>query len=245
MIVVDDLTGGYGGIDVLHGLHLEVAPGRITGLIGPNGAGKSSLLRAIYVGLPRLTGTVTLDDRQLPINSSQWRASAVADIAYVPEGRGILPSMTVNEHLLIGAKGRKDLYREGAERVQELFPVLKDRLGQRAGTLSGGEQQMLALARCMMTNPPYLLVDEPSLGLAPLTMLAVFEHLRTICESQRTGIILAEQNAAMLRMCDLVAVLVGGRIVREAAPGELDADTLFSMFLGDAEATSAASGGHE
>ena len=215
---LDRVNCYYGEVHVLRDVSLAVAPGEVLGLLGRNGAGKTTTLRAI-MGLVRArSGSVTLDGTELlrvPPDEIPRRG-----IAYVPQGRRLFPDLTVSENLRMGLLVRGG----GAETldpVLELFPVLRERLGQRAGTLSGGEQQMLATARALCARPAVLLMDEPSEGLMPTLverLLGTVAELRT----RGVGILLVEQKVdAVLRVADRVALMEGGRIVREATPAEL------------------------
>ncbi|MBF0341858.1 MAG: ABC transporter ATP-binding protein [Magnetococcales bacterium] len=191
---------------------LEVGRGEIVTLIGANGAGKSTLLMALF-GLPRVSrGEILLDGQE--ITRMATHRIARLGLAQVPEGRRIFPGMTVLENLVMGAA---DSAGDGKvlERIHTLFPILRERAGQRAGTLSGGEQQMLAIGRALMSKPRVLLLDEPSLGLAPLMIRRIFQALREIVD-EGTTLFLVEQNANQaLRLADRGYVLVNGRILLE------------------------------
>ena len=194
MLKIKDLHVSYGGIKALRGIDLEVPDGKIVTLIGANGAGKSTTLRTISGLVKAESGSVEYDGQELvgkPINKI-----LEAGIAQVPEGRRVFPDMTVLENLKIGAYLRKDNFSSDLEHVYELFPRLKERSWQMAGTLSGGEQQMLAVGRALMAKPKVIMMDEPSLGLAPLVVRDIFSIIRTINESGIT-VLLVEQNANM------------------------------------------------
>nr|WP_187281477.1 ABC transporter ATP-binding protein [Nonomuraea sp. C10] len=206
MLSLDGVDAGYGGLRVLHGLSLEVAAGEIVALVGANGAGKSTTLR-VASGLLRPTaGRVVFDGEELsglPVHAVVRRG-----LVQVPEGRALFGPLTVAENLAMGA------YHTGepADRVLELFPRLAERLDQRADTMSGGEQQMLAIGRALMTRPRLLMLDEPSVGLAPLMVRAVFAALGRIRESG-VAILLVEQNAAQaLALADRAYVIESGVI---------------------------------
>ena len=221
MLKISNVTAGYGNIPVLHGVSLDISNGEIVALIGANGAGKTTLMMTIF-GRPRAThGGILFDGRditQLPTHSiAQLR------IAQSPEGRRIFPRMTVLENLQMGALIANDSsgFEEDLERVCTLFPVLRKRKAQRGGTLSGGEQQMLAIARALMGRPKLLLLDEPSLGLAPLIVKQIFE---TIGELNRQGltVFLVEQNAYhALKLAHRGFVMVNGRITMTGSGREL------------------------
>ena len=212
MLAVKDVATFYGAIQALHGVDLEVAKGEIVTLIGANGAGKSTLLMTIC-GNPRArAGSIRLDGEDiagLPTHEIVRRG-----VAQVPEGRRIFPRMSVLENLQMGATLADPVhFRQDIERVFTMFPRLAERSGQRGGTLSGGEQQMLAIARALMGRPRLLLLDEPSLGLAPLIVRQIFESIRRIARDDGVTIFLVEQNAFhALRLADRGYVLVNGRV---------------------------------
>jgi branched-chain amino acid transport system ATP-binding protein len=215
LLDVENLRVNYGNIEVLHGVSLEVNQGEIVTILGANGAGKSTTLLSIS-GLVRVTaGTILFEKAEL----QKLRAHDIVKlgIAQVPEGRRIFDTLTVQENLNMGAFVRKDARQvnESREWVYQLFPILKERRQQLAGTLSGGEQQMLAIGRGLMNQPRILLLDEPSLGLAPLLAKAIFQTLKQINESGVT-ILLVEQNArAALKLAHRGYVMEVGRIVLE------------------------------
>jgi len=231
MLEVRDVAVTYGRIRALRGVSLRVEPGEIVALIGPNGAGKSTLLAAI-AGLVRPeAGQIAFLGAR--IDGRPAEETARAGLALVPEGRSTLRHMTVRENLLLGAYTRRggDAVAADLEAMLARFPALRPRLGQKAGTLSGGEQQMLVIARALMGRPRLLLLDEPSLGLAPLVTAAIFE---TIGELAREGvtILLVEQNARQaLALARRAYVLELGRIVLEGA-GLLDNERVREAYLG-------------
>lgn len=215
MLKIEDLHVYYGGIHALKGLSLEVADGQIVTLIGANGAGKSSTLRSISGLVKNKKGKILFEGRNILGKNPETLVSA--GIAMCPEGRRILPHLTVMENLMLGAYIRND--RAGIAKdldwVFELFPRLKERTWQKGGTLSGGEQQMLALGRALMSRPKLLMLDEPSLGLAPLLVKEVFDIIRTINAEGKT-VLLVEQNAfAALKVANYAYVLEVGEIVLE------------------------------
>jgi branched-chain amino acid transport system ATP-binding protein len=221
---VKNLHVHYGRIHAIRGASLHVRPKEIVALIGGNGAGKSTLLGAV-AGLVRATsGEVTLDNR--PITGASADRIVRAGIALVPEGRRIFKPMTVEDNLLLGGYHRA---REGAaalradiEEMLALFPVLRERRGQAAGTLSGGEQQMLAIGRALLARPSVLLLDEPSIGLAPKLVREILEHIARLRAERGVTILLVEQNArAALRIADRGYVLETGRMVLEDAAEDL------------------------
>jgi branched-chain amino acid transport system ATP-binding protein len=213
MLEVQDIHAYYGNIQALNGISLTVEQGEIVTLIGANGAGKTSTLRTISGLLPPRKGKITLEGEDL----SKYKAHEIVykKVAMVPEGRGIFARLTVAENLDMGAFSRddKDGIEEDRERVYELFPRMKERITQVAGTLSGGEQQMLATGRALMTHPRLLLMDEPSMGLAPVLVESIFETIQEI-NKEGTTILLVEQNATMaLSVADRGYVVQTGEIV--------------------------------
>ena len=221
MLKVRDLVVAYGGIEALKGISIDVPEGQIVTLIGANGAGKSTLLRTI-MGLekPR-SGSVEYNEENLKGLNSQHIVTR--GITLVPEGRRVFPNLTVLENLRIGAYLRKDEdgILKDIQRIYELFPRLEERNWQMAGTLSGGEQQMLALGRALMCRPKLIMMDEPSLGLAPLVIKEIFNIIRRINESGTT-VLLVEQNANMaLKVAHHAYVLETGRIKMEGSGREL------------------------
>ena len=233
MLKVRDLVVAYGGIEALKGISVDVPDGQIVTLIGANGAGKSTLLRTI-MGLekPR-SGSVEYNEENLKGLNSQHIVTR--GITLVPEGRRVFPNLTVLENLRIGAYLRKD--EEGIlkdiQRIYELFPRLEERNWQMAGTLSGGEQQMLALGRALMCRPKLIMMDEPSLGLAPLVIKEIFNIIRRINESGTT-VLLVEQNANMaLKVAHHAYVLETGRIKMEGSGRELlENEEIKEAYLG-------------
>ncbi|MEJ2175095.1 MAG: ABC transporter ATP-binding protein [bacterium] len=221
MLRVEDLHAGYGHIEALHGVDIEVAEGEIVALIGANGAGKSTLLMSIC-GNPRASrGRIEFlgeDITRLPTHAIVRRG-----LAQSPEGRRIFPFMSVLENLQMGATiTDPDHFDEDLERVFTLYPILRERRQQRAGTLSGGEQQMLAIGRALMSRPKLLLLDEPSLGLAPLLVRQIFGVIREINARDRVTVFLVEQNAYhALRLAHRAYVMANGKIVLSGSGQEL------------------------
>lgn len=231
LLEIRDLTVSYGYLKAVKGISLDVEKGQIVALLGANGAGKSSTLKAICAMAPH-SGSVILEGKTLG-----KRAYEVArqGIAMSPEGRQIFYGLTVEENLRAGAyvlKNRGAL-QENMDKVYEMFPVLKERHRQQASTLSGGEQQMLAIGRALMSSPKVLLLDEPSLGLAPMIIDAIFDTLRTI-RREGTTILIVEQNALMtLELADYAYVLELGEISMQGAASELIHDeALIEAYLG-------------
>ncbi|MBI4516022.1 MAG: ABC transporter ATP-binding protein [Deltaproteobacteria bacterium] len=216
LLSIKNLNVFYGAIHALQGVSLSVAPGEIVTLIGSNGAGKSTLLRAISGLVAPAAGEIVFD-KTVRLDRLPPHTIVREGISQVPEGRQVFANLTVWENLQLGAYQRKDReeVRETMARVFELFPVLQERVQQSAATLSGGEQQMLAIGRALMARPQLLLLDEPSLGLAPLVVQKIFAIIREI-NSQGTTILLVEQNAHMaLHVAGRGYVLQTGRIVLE------------------------------
>ena len=233
MLKATDLQVNYGNVVALRGVSLEVAEGEIVAVIGPNGAGKSTpLLTAAGLVRPR-AGSVTFDGR--PVSSMQPEALVASGLSLVPEGRHIFGSLTVAENLALGATVRRDRAEiaRDVERVLAMFPVLKDRYRQRSGKLSGGEQQMLAIARALLAKPRLLLLDEPSLGLAPQIVQVIFKIIRDI-NAGGTTILPVEQNAHMaLKVAHRAYVLEVGRIVMEGKASDLaKSDEVQDHYMG-------------
>ena len=221
ILTISGVHACYGSIEALKGVDLEVGEGEIVALIGANGAGKSTLLMTVC-GRPRATrGRILFDGKD--IAGQATFEIARRGIAQVPEGRRIFPRMTVLENLQIGATlADPSRFGEGLDRVFGLFPILRERREQRGGTLSGGEQQMLAIARALMSRPRLLLLDEPSLGLAPLIVKQIFGVIREINERERVTIFLVEQNAHhALRLAHRGYVMQTGRIILSGPGREL------------------------
>ena len=221
MLAVSGVRAFYGNIEALRGVDLEVEAGEIVALIGANGAGKSTLLMTIC-GRPRAaSGVITFDGQD--ISGRETFEIVRLGISQVPEGRRIFPRMTVLENLQMGATvADPDCFDGDLSGVFQLFPILKQRQTQRGGTLSGGEQQMLAIGRALMSRPRLLLLDEPSLGLAPLIVKQIFAVIREINERQGITVLLVEQNAYhALRLADRGYVMQSGRITLSGTGGEL------------------------
>jgi len=237
MLKIENLSVHYGGIHALQGVSLEVPEGRIVTLIGANGAGKSTTLKAI-VGLVKASegSEVTWNGKSLL--GQQTKDIVESGIVLVPEGRRVFPNLSVDENLSLGAYARRDKAAIEADRARvfKLFPRLDDRKKQKAGTLSGGEQQMLAVGRALMTRPKLLMMDEPSLGLAPLVVKMIFNIIKEI-NSGGTTVLLVEQNAkAALEAAHYGYVLETGRITFHGAGRELLADDrVRKAYLGEAE----------
>jgi len=217
----------YGRVQALKGVSLHVGAGEVVAMIGGNGAGKSTVLRTITGVTPAARGTVAFEDRDITrLNPEQVVALGVS---HVPEGRQLFPPMSVADHLLLGAyrwprRVKRAKMREDLERVFELFPVLRERREQAAGTLSGGEQQMLTIARALMARPRLLLLDEPSVGLAPMVAREIFATIARLRERGITVLLVEQSARAALNVCDRGYVLETGRVVLEGSAQELKED---------------------
>lgn len=231
MLEIKDLNVSYGGIKAVKDISFGVLKGEVVTLIGANGAGKSSTLRSIVGLVKPESGSILFEGSELAGLSTDQIVSR--GITLVPEGRRVFPDMTVLENLKIGAYMRKDSLEEDLKWVHDLFPRLKERSWQLAGTLSGGEQQMLAIGRALMSKPDLIMMDEPSLGLAPLIVQSVFDIIREI-NRQGVTILLVEQNANMaLKAANLGYVMETGRITMTGTGAELlENEEVKSAYLG-------------
>ena len=234
MLTLDNVSVNYGAIEALTGISMHVETGEVVTLIGANGAGKTTTLRTITGLLEPREGKISFEGED--ISGRATHRLVARGISMSPEGRGVFANLSVRENLQMGAYLKKDKRAIAAEmeRVFEMFPRLKERESQKAGTLSGGEQQMLAIGRALMSQPRLLLLDEPSLGLAPLVVHTIFEAIDEI-KSKGTTILLVEQNAhAALKHSDRAYVLETGRIVMEGPSAELAADPrIKEAYLGE------------
>jgi branched-chain amino acid transport system ATP-binding protein len=235
MLTIQGLRSGYGKIEVLHDVGVTIEPGRIVTLIGANGAGKTTTMRAISGIRPLTKGSIVFDGQDITKMKAHLRV--IAGIVQAPEGRGVFPGMTVQENLDMGHYGRtfpsKAEYNTTLDRVYELFPRLAERRSQMGGTMSGGEQQMVAIGRALMARPRVLLLDEPSMGLAPMIIQQIF---RIISDINKTGvtILLVEQNAQQaLSRSDRAYILETGEVVKTGPGPELLADpAIKEAYLG-------------
>ena len=232
LLEVRELRAGYGAGEVLHGIDLAVAPGGVTALLGANGAGKTTTLRAIC-GMLRRSGEIRFEGAR--IDHAATEDIARRGIAHVPDGRGTFHELTIAENFRLGAYARRDRDIEAdTERMLGHFPTLRPRLRQQAGTLSGGEQQMLAIARALLSRPRLLLLDEPSFGLAPLIVRQIFDILAAIRAEAGIGVLLVEQNASLaLALADQACILESGRIAL-AGPADVIGrdDQVRRVYLG-------------
>jgi branched-chain amino acid transport system ATP-binding protein len=233
LLAVRDLEARYGDTRVLRGVSFEVAEGGITTILGANGAGKTTTLRAVC-GMVRTAGEITLAGRRIEGRATEDVVRV--GVAHVPEGRGTFVQLTVEENLRLGAYARRDrrAFAGDLDRVCGYFPVLAERRHQVAGTLSGGEQQMLAVARALMLRPRLLLLDEPSLGLAPLVVREIFRIIRTINREEQVSVLLVEQNATLaLGLADHAYLMETGTVVMSGPSDELrQNDAIRRAYLG-------------
>ena len=234
LLKMDDVDTSYGPVEVLRDVSIEINEGEIVCLLGPNAAGKSTTLKTILGMVRPLKGAIYLDGDRI---DGRTTAEVVArGVTMVPEGRRLFARMSVRENLMVGAQLRtdKDGIQRDLDRVVTMFPRVKERLAQKAGTLSGGEQQMLAMGRALMANPRVLLMDEPSMGLAPVLVEQVFDIIREI-NSQGVTVFLVEQNASMaLEVADRGYVLQTGEVVMaDSAKALLESPQMKEAYLGD------------
>ncbi|MBP1772352.1 MAG: transporter [Holophagaceae bacterium] len=238
MLIVEDLHAGYGASEVLTGATLSVKKGTLVALIGANGAGKTTTMRAISGGLKPGRGRVVLDGQEV----QGLDASRIArlGLAHAPEGRKVFGPLSVEDNLLLGAYSRLPRFfgyrtsaRADLDRVYDLFPRLRDRTKQAAGTLSGGEQQMLAIGRALMARPKVMLLDEPSMGLAPVIVQEVFRTIRRLKEEGITLLLVEQFAKSALEVADYAYVMERGRIAVEGTPAELGRDErVLAAYLG-------------
>jgi branched-chain amino acid transport system ATP-binding protein len=237
LLELERLQAGYGPVSVLRDIDLQIAPGDVVGVLGANGAGKSTLMRAVAGLIPCQRGRILLDGKDITSLGAAQRVRL--GIALVPEGRLLVPPLSVFDHLWLGSNpsrlGRPELRRR-IEEVLALFPVLAGRVGALAGVLSGGQQQMLAIGRALMSKPRLLLLDEPSMGLGPKVRRDIYAVLGRLVDAGDFTVILVEQDASLaLRLVGRVLLMQGGRVDREARPNEfLGSETLQQVYLGNA-----------
>jgi branched-chain amino acid transport system ATP-binding protein len=228
MLQLHNVTSGYGRFVVLRNVELTVQPGQVVALLGANGAGKTTLLRTAAGLLKPSAGEVSVNGDDMTRRGAADREHA--GLCLIPEGRGVFKNLTVLENLRLYVRGRAD--NPALDRAFEAFPILASRRRQRAGTLSGGEQQMLALSRAIVTKPSLVLVDEVSMGLAPLVVDRIFEALQGLA-MQGTALLLVEQYVERaLAMADLVYTIKRGNVVKAGAPADLDTTALIAEYLG-------------
>lgn len=235
MLKVDNINVSYGKIEVLHGVSLEIKEGELVTVIGANGAGKSTLMKTIMGLLKPTSGKIIFNDEE--IQGMKTHKIVTNGVILVPEGRRIFPKLTVFENIEMGAYNKavnKSKFKENVEKIYNIFPRLKERERQLGGTLSGGEQQMLAIARAIMSEPKVLMLDEPSLGLAPVIMDELFDLIQRINKEQKIPVLLVEQNAfSALEISDKAYVLELGRVFKEGLSSELLNDNdIIKAYLG-------------
>jgi len=229
LLKISQLSGGYNGSQVVKDIDLEIHPGEGVALVGPNGAGKSTLLKIVSGLLPAQRGSVAVAGRDIRSWSSSFRVRQ--GVVHVPEGRQVFPGLSVAENLWLGGYVAPALRDERREQVLDLFPKLRQRLDQPADTLSGGEQQMLAIGRGLMSNPKLLMIDEPTLGLAPVVVDALIDALAAIRTMFGVSLMMVEQNAMLAReVCSRAYIMVGGKIVRQQATAALEQSELMRTY---------------
>jgi branched-chain amino acid transport system ATP-binding protein len=231
LLEVDGLHAGYGPIEILHGLDFTVAPGEMVVILGANGAGKTTTMRAVSGLIPR-RGTIRFDGRDIADSSADEIVSG--GVAQVPQGRGTFTDLSVEDNLRVGAYVRGDDIAGDIDRWFDVFPRLRERRGQKAGSLSGGEQQMLAIARALMSKPKLLLCDEPSQGLAPIIVQEMFRILQRLNAEDGVAVLLVEQNANLaMDVANRAYVLETGTIVASGDASELrDDESIRKAYLG-------------
>ena len=231
MLKVEDITAGYTEVEILHGVHIQVKSDEIVSVIGPNGAGKSTLLKTIFGVLKPKKGKITLKDED--ITGLKPDRIARRGISYVPQVNNVFPSLAIQENLEMGAFIRKDDYSQRLEEVFDLFPILKGRRKQKAGQLSGGQRQMVAMGRALMLDPQVLLLDEPSAGLAPLIVVDIFEKIKEI-NASGVAMVIVEQNAReALKMAHHGYVLaIGKNVLDDSGEALLASDEVGRLYLG-------------
>jgi branched-chain amino acid transport system ATP-binding protein len=233
MLELQQVTAGYGAFTALWDVHLRVAGGEAVAVVGPNGAGKTTLLRVISGLLRPRSGSISFDGMSLA--GKRAHEIVAHGIAHVPEGRRIFPALTVADNLKMGAflPSARRSFADSLQRVYALFPILAERQQQRAGSLSGGEQQMLAIGRALMSRPKLILLDEPSMGLAPVMVLRLFDLIRRIREEGYTILIVEQNVRQVLRLVDRAYLLEVGRIAVEGRADELsEQDFVRKAYVG-------------
>lgn len=231
MLEIQNVRAGYGAINVLWDLSLNIAPGKLTTIVGQNGAGKTTLLRAIMGLIPLSQGTITLDGKPLD-GTPTWEMTDVS-LAMIPEGRMTFRDMSVEENLMMGAfapqhRGRA---RANLEKSYDMFPRLRERRKQLAGSLSGGEAQMLAMARGLMSEPKVLIIDEPSLGLAPVMVNELFGILARLKQDGRTMILVEQNTHRAVGVADHVYLMQSGKVVLSQAASEVNLEHLHDLYF--------------
>ncbi|MGB3290016.1 MAG: ABC transporter ATP-binding protein [Burkholderiaceae bacterium] len=231
MIEVEGVRAGYGSINILWDVSVSIRPGELTTIIGPNGAGKTTLLRAIMGLVPLALGSVRLDGKALD-GTPTWKMPDLG-MVMIPEGRMIFKDMTIEENLMLGAftKRHRAGSRRQCEKAYEMFPRLRERRNQLAGTLSGGEAQMLAMGRGLMADPRVLIIDEPSLGLAPVIVNELFQTLARLKEEGRTIILVEQSTHRAVGVADHVYLLQGGKVALSERAADVDMERLHELYF--------------
>ena len=228
LLSVDGLDVHYASVQALFGVTIDVPEGSVVAVLGANGAGKSTFARAVSGLVPSSKGTITFDG--VDITKAHPHAIRRAGLVHIPEGRGIFRSMSVKDNLLLQAPPGTE--GTALDRACEVFPALGTRLGQAAGTMSGGEQQMLALARAYVSNPSFVFLDEVSLGLAPIIVDEIFEFLRRLADAGAALVLVEQYVVRALRLADYVYVLTRGEVAFAGEPGELNEEQVFRSYVG-------------
>jgi branched-chain amino acid transport system ATP-binding protein len=232
MLNIQHVRGGYGAINILWDISLQIQPGTVTAIVGPNGAGKTTLLKTIAGLLPLKQGQITYQDVDIG-GLSPWNAKR-GGLALIPEGRMIFRDMTVEDNLIMGAfqKASRPHVKQRLEEVYTMFPRLAERQKQLAGVLSGGEAQMLAVGRCLMSDPSMILIDEPSLGLAPVVVNELFACFARLRECGKT-LLLVEQNTQLaIKLADRVCLMRSGNMIFTKAADDIDMEELHRAYFG-------------
>lgn len=230
LLNISGLRAGYGGETVLQGIDLSIARGEIVAVVGRNGVGKSTLMRTLTGLLKPSAGTITLDGRDATADTADIRARN--GIGYIPQGREVFPELTIRENLLVGEVAGKGRRTPDYDTVYRFFPILQERSRQRAGTLSGGQQQQLAIARAMIGNPSLMLLDEPSEGIQPSIIKDIARNVRTLNAETGVSVLLVEQNLDLIVMlADRGHVMEKGRIVADLGPDEIRSRTEVRKYL--------------
>jgi ABC-type branched-subunit amino acid transport system ATPase component len=230
ILEVDDVTAGYGPITVLRGISMGVEPGEILGVLGRNGMGKSTLIRCLSGLIPPDTGRIAFSGRDITTVPPHVRAQL--GMTTVVQGRGMFPKLSVRESLEMGRIASGRAQRSRVDEVLDYFPRLRERLGQSAGTLSGGEQQMLAIGRGLMTDPKLMLLDEPSDGMMPILVQQIADILSAINRNEKMTLVIVEQNVAMLfRMTDRFVILEKGQVVAHGSREQIAASDVMKEYL--------------
>jgi branched-chain amino acid transport system ATP-binding protein len=228
MLKIDNVTAGYGEQTVLRDVSLDAPPGQVVALLGPNGAGKTTLLRVASGLLSPAAGAVLLDGQDATNRGAHWRARS--GVCHIPEGRGVFPTLTVRENLtLFSPKGKE---RESIAKAADTFPAIGSRMNQAAGRMSGGEQQMLAIVRAYLSDAQLVLIDEASLGLAPIIVDQLFEFMRQIASEGKALLLVEQYVSRALEMADTAYLLNRGKIVLHAPAAELQGQDVFERYLG-------------